>query len=74
VTAAVDAALASYFTLGFGVAADLNQVIAAVATAVQGQTTSLSVQMTDSGANPQTVIPAGPTQRIIPGVITVSFS
>jgi tetrahydromethanopterin S-methyltransferase subunit C len=74
ITSAVQAALVTYFTLPFGSAAQLNQIIAAVAGAVQGQTNSLSIQMTDSSANVQTTIAAGPTQRIIPGIITVSFS
>jgi hypothetical protein len=74
ITSAVQAALVTYFTLPFGSAAQLNQIIAAVASAVQGQTSSLSIQMTDSSANVQTTISAGPTQRIIPGIITVSFS
>jgi uncharacterized phage protein gp47/JayE len=74
ITSAVQAALVTYFTLPFGSAAQLNQIIAAVAGAVQGQTNSLSIQMTDSSANVQTTISAGPTQRIIPGIISVSFS
>jgi hypothetical protein len=74
ITSAVQSALVSYFTLPFGSAAELNQIIAAVASAVQGQTNSLFIQMTDSSANVQTVISAGPTQRIIPGIIAVSFT
>jgi hypothetical protein len=74
VTAAVLVAIGQYFTLPFGTAAQIDQIIAAIAGAVQGSTNSLSVVMTDSGANPQNVINAGPTQRIIPGTISVSFA
>lgn len=75
VTAAVVAALAQYFTLPFNTAAEINQLIPAIANATQGATNVLSILMTDSNGNPQSVIPAtGPGQRIIAGVTLVSFS
>lgn len=75
VTAAVMSALSQYFALPFNTAAQIDQVIAAVAGAVQGATSSLSVTMTDGSGNPQTSIPAsGPGQRIIAGTVVVSFT
>jgi uncharacterized phage protein gp47/JayE len=75
ITSAVVVALNQYFsTLQFGQAAQVDQVIAAVATAVQGNTNSLSVVLTDANGNAQQSIPAGPTQRIIPNIVSVTFT
>lgn len=76
VTAAVLTAVTQYFTtLLFNTAAQIDQVIAAVAGAVQGATNSLSIIMTDANGNPQSTIPAtAPGQRIVAGTVAVSFS
>lgn len=75
VTAAVLTALNQYFTLPFNASAQIDQIIAAVASAVQGATSSLNISMIDSNGNPQNVIPASqPGQRILPGTIVVAFT
>lgn len=74
VTAAVLTVLTQYFTLPFNASAQIDQIIAVVASAIQGVISSLNVVMTDSDGNPQSVIPASqPGQRIVPGTITATF-
>jgi uncharacterized phage protein gp47/JayE len=63
---AISQAITSYFnTLGFGDTAEITQLIAAIANVTFGQLTSLSVTLLDQFSVSQSVIPAGPTQRII---------
>lgn len=73
ITAAVLVAINQFFTLPFGTAAQYDQLVAAIAGAVQGTTNTLSIVMTDINGNPQTTINAGATQRINAGTIIVSF-
>jgi uncharacterized phage protein gp47/JayE len=75
VTSSTQTALNNYYaTLNFGDAAQLSQIIADVASAVQASTSSLSITLLDANGNSQSVIPTGPTQRIIPGAVVINFT
>ena len=72
--AAMVLAVQQYFRLPFGTPADLTSLIAAAAGVVQGNMTSLSIQMTDRTGNVQQSISAGPTQRVVLSNLNVNFS